>query len=67
VKIVVHYWMKPIPMRNADWEATLDNYEPGHPIGFGATQEDAVEDLRVVYELKYDKELPADLPVERVA
>ena len=37
----------PIPTRNCDWQATLDNYEPGEPIGLGPTEADAVYDLYV--------------------
>ena len=40
------FWLKPIPFRLYDWEATTDNYEPGHPIGFGATEADAIRDLK---------------------
>jgi hypothetical protein len=39
------YWPKPVPNRAFDWEAALDNYEPGMPIGYGATRELAVLDL----------------------
>lgn len=39
------FWLKPIPFRHYDWEATRDNYEPGHAIGFGATEADAIRDL----------------------
>lgn len=44
--VVTSYWVKPIPWRHYDWEATLDNYEAGHAIGFGATEADAVRDLK---------------------
>lgn len=35
----------PIPLRQFDWQATTDNYEPGCPIGFGPTEQEAVADL----------------------
>jgi len=35
----------PIPSRLFDWCATYDNYEPGAPIGWGATKESAIRDL----------------------
>lgn len=35
----------PIPLRSMDWQATADDYEPGHPVGTGATEEEAVHDL----------------------
>lgn len=46
--VLVHteYDAKPIPNRCGDHYAYLDNYEPGMPIGTGATEEEAVEDLR---------------------
>jgi hypothetical protein len=39
------YWAKPIPLRQFDWEAVTDNYEPGAPIGYGATEQEAIDDL----------------------
>jgi len=47
--VVVHteYSPPPIPPRNCDWSATDDNYEPGHPVGWGATEQAAVDDLVV--------------------
>lgn len=37
----------PIPIRSFDWSATLDSYsgEPSDPIGYGATEAEAVRDL----------------------
>lgn len=32
----------PIPVRCFDWQANLDDYEPGQPIGFGKTERDAI-------------------------
>src|ERR1035437_6782327 len=29
--IVTAFWMKPIPPRQFDWQATWDSYEPGDP------------------------------------
>lgn len=43
--ITTHYWMKPIPMRQFDWEAISSNYDPGDPIGYGATEQEAIADL----------------------
>lgn len=40
------YWAKPIPQRQFDWEAVTDNYEPGQPIGYGRTEQEAIDDLR---------------------
>ena len=35
----------PIPTRLFDWCATYDGYEPGDPIGWGATKDAAIKDL----------------------
>jgi hypothetical protein len=40
------YDPKPIPVRKFDWSATARDYEPGDPIGYGATESEAVKDLR---------------------
>jgi hypothetical protein len=39
------YDPKPIPVRQFDWSAVTDNYEPGHPVGYGATEAEAISDL----------------------
>ena len=44
-KIVTHYWAKPIPIRQFDWEAVTDNYDLGSPIGYGRTEAEAINDL----------------------
>ena len=44
-KIVTSYVFPPIPTRAFDWSAVTDNYEPGCPIGYGATEADAIADL----------------------
>jgi hypothetical protein len=46
MRIVTNYWMKPIPLRQFDWSAVTDNYEPGEPIGYGATAAEAIKDLQ---------------------
>ncbi len=40
----------PIPIRGLDWCAHFDNYEPGQPIGHGATEQEAIEDLKAQVE-----------------
>ena len=45
-KIVTTHVYPPIPIRSFDWSAVLDGYEPGCPIGWGATEEAAIADLR---------------------
>jgi hypothetical protein len=46
-KIVTDFWMKPGPSDQFDWSAVDDNtYDgPGCPIGYGATEAEAVADL----------------------
>lgn len=36
---------KPIPDRDHDWCAWYDSYEPGAPLGWGASEQAAVNDL----------------------
>ena len=44
--IKVAYDPPPIPMRQFDWHAFRpNNYEPGQPIGYGATRYQAINDL----------------------
>lgn len=45
MKIITNFDPKPIPPRQFDWSATWDNYEPGHGIGFGATEQEAIRNL----------------------
>lgn len=33
----------PIPHRGFDWSATFDGYEPGESIGYGATEQEAID------------------------
>jgi len=35
----------PIPDRSQDWSAITDDYYPGDPIGRGATESEAIDDL----------------------
>lgn len=44
-KIITDYWPKPIPPRQFDWSATFDGYEPGGPIGYGRSEQEAIDDL----------------------
>jgi hypothetical protein len=45
VLVITTYDPKPIPTRNHDWSAYLDNYEPNEPLGHGPSEADAVYDL----------------------
>lgn len=44
-KIITTHIYPPIPIRSFDWQATLDDYEPGEPIGHGPTEAAAKADL----------------------
>lgn len=35
----------PIPSRNFDYVATRDNYDEGDPVGYGATEQEAIDNL----------------------
>jgi hypothetical protein len=49
IKIITNFWMKPIPLRQFDWSAVTDNYDGAEdsndPIGYGATEQEAMQDL----------------------
>lgn len=54
ILIHTHFEYPPIPVRNFDWVATDDNYDcdcdqdgffSTSPIGHGATEQDAIDDL----------------------
>lgn len=46
LSIRTHHEFPPIPLRNFDWCAVDDStYEPGHPIGWGPTEQAAIDDL----------------------
>ena len=50
MKIRTEYCAKPIPIRRFDWSAITDDYEPGLPIGHGATEAEAIKDLQEQYD-----------------
>lgn len=43
--IITSYEHPPIPTRGFDWSACFEGYEPGDPIGRGATEAEAVAQL----------------------
>jgi len=45
-KIITEFIYPPIPNRRFDWSAVTDNYEPGCPIGYGPTEQAAIDDLK---------------------
>lgn len=46
MKIITHFVYPPIPDRRWDWSAVTDDYEPGAPMGEGATEAEAIADLK---------------------
>lgn len=46
MQIITKYDPTPIPIRDFDWCAHDDDYEPGLPIGWGATEAEAIADFR---------------------
>ena len=52
-EIVTDYDFVPGPTRSYDWAAYRADWDLGDPMGYGETEEDAIEDL---------KELECDLP-----
>jgi hypothetical protein len=45
-KIITRWVGPPVPWNDNDWQAAYDDYEPGDPLGYGATEAAAVQDLR---------------------
>lgn len=46
VLIETSYDPKPIPTTRFDWSAITVDYEPGDPVGHGATEAEAIADLK---------------------
>ena len=44
-RIITRNEYPPIPDRRWDWSAVTDDYEPGQPIGWGLTEQEAIADL----------------------
>lgn len=45
MEIITRFDPPPIPIKNSDWVATTDSYEPEDPVGRGATEQEAIDDL----------------------
>ena len=52
MKIVTRYDQLPIETRSFDWTATMDNYQPGDPVGKGQSEKDAIGDLLAQVDIK---------------
>lgn len=62
IPIVTHHVYPPIPMREFDWSATRDGYEPGDAIGWGKTEAEAIADLHTAEDdAREDRGLEPDL------
>jgi hypothetical protein len=56
MKIKTFYDPPPIPMRGADWQAIdEDTYDYDSPTGYGATEQEAIDDLMWKIEALEDK------------
>jgi hypothetical protein len=44
-KIITKHVFPPVPVRQFDWAAVFDGYEPGEHVGYGRTEQDAIADL----------------------
>jgi hypothetical protein len=44
--ITTHDW-PPIPIRNYDWSAVREDYNAGDLIGYGSTEQEAIDDLKI--------------------
>lgn len=45
VKIETACICPPVPSRDFDWVAVTENFDLGHPQGFGASEQAAIDDL----------------------
>ena len=45
-KIITKAIYPPIPDNNHDWEAYYEDWDIGDPIGYGKTEQEAINDLK---------------------
>ena len=50
MKIITSHDRPPIPVRHLDWSACLDGQEETGPYGHGATEQEAIDDLKEILE-----------------
>lgn len=60
--IITRYEPPPIPLRQFDWCAVRDSYDGGDPAGYGATEQEAIDDLLAEEEMREE-----EAKAERVA
>lgn len=44
-KIITNHECPPIPIREYDWSALREDWDLDEPIGYGRTEQDAIDDL----------------------
>ena len=44
--IITNFEPKPHHVRSCDWSAVTDNYDGSGPVGYGATEQEAIDDLQ---------------------
>jgi hypothetical protein len=54
LKTVTTFVNPPIPLRQFDWCATLEDYEGGDPIGYGFTEQQAIDALQECLENSHE-------------
>lgn len=57
MKIVTKHICPPIPIRSFDWMAIREDYDEGHPQGWGATEAEAITDLKEQTEEAFTEDL----------
>lgn len=45
-KIITHHWKPPIPDRSYDWTAYREDWDLGDPTGYGASEQEAIDNLK---------------------
>ena len=45
MKIITAFVYPPIPIRRYDWNAVREDYDEGDPVGWGATEQEAINEL----------------------
>jgi len=46
-RIRTAYWPKSIPISDFDWSAVTEDYDLGSSIGYGRTEAEAINDLKL--------------------
>lgn len=49
MKTIITFECPPLPTRHFDWSAVETGYEEGDAIGYGATEEEAIADLKAKF------------------